>query len=48
MPTILILLDTITLCFLAACWPGLARAGRQGLVGFAAIILCNLIGWCLW
>ena len=43
----LILLNTITLCFLAACWPGLNQSGRQGLLGFGTVILCNLIGWWL-
>jgi hypothetical protein len=46
---VLIALDIVTLLFLAACWPGIKddRNGRRGLLGFGAVLVCNLLGWLL-
>lgn len=45
----LIALNSLTLLFLVACWPGIKdnRNGRRGLVGFGAVLVCNLLGWLL-
>ena len=42
----LILLNGLTLLFLAACWPGIKenRNGRRALLGFGAVLLANLLG----
>ena len=45
----LIILNGLTLLFLAACWPGIKsnRNGRRALLGFGAVLACNLLGWLL-
>lgn len=49
MPTVLIVINSLTLLFLAACWSGIKgdRNGRRGLCGFGAVLLANLLGWLL-